>query len=301
MHHLVIARPSGADDLDAVAKLLDAAERTDGHRPLGDEHWIDAVLGGRTDLIGLLARTHDGKPIAYTQVGRNDRGWTIEVVVVPTQRALHPEVQAELLGAAIDEVRAGGGGHVHHWAHRPTAAHDEAAAVVGLRRGRDLLQLRRTLPVGEPATITTRPFDPGHDVDAWLAVNNRAFEWHPEQGGWTAAKLHARLAEPWVDLDGFLVHERDGRMAGFVWTKVHPESVADPALGEIFVIAVDPDFHGLGLGRELVLAGLDDLHRRRGMDVGMLYVDGDNIPALRLYEKLGFTDHHVDRAYVADI
>ncbi len=33
----------------------------------------------------------------------------------------------------------------------------------------------------------------------------------------------------------------------------------------------------------------------------MLYVDGDNTPALRLYEGLGFTLDHVDRAYVGDV
>ena len=66
------------------------------------------------------------------------------------------------------------------------------------------------------------------------------------------------------------------------------------------MIAVDPDFQGLGLGRALVLAGLDSLHAR-GLTVGMLYVDRSNTPAVRLYEDLGFTVDHVDRAYVTDV
>ena len=65
-------------------------------------------------------------------------------------------------------------------------------------------------------------------------------------------------------------------------------------------LAVDPDFAGLGLGRALVLAGLDHL-ARAGITVGMLYVDAANTPAVKLYEKLGFTVDHVDRAYVADL
>ena len=33
----------------------------------------------------------------------------------------------------------------------------------------------------------------------------------------------------------------------------------------------------------------------------MLYVDADNVPAVRLYEHLGFTVHHTDCAFVGDV
>jgi mycothiol synthase len=158
--------------------------------------------------------------------------------------------------------------------------------------------MRRSLPTEEHASIKTRSFNPGSDEEAWLEVNNRAFQWHPEQGGWTEETIKAREAQPWFDADGFLLYEPQGergRLAGFCWTKVH-----SPVLGEIYVIAVDPDFAGRGLGRQLTLAGLDYL-ASKGLNEAMLYVDAANTPAVKLYVELGFTVNHIDRAYTGDI
>ncbi len=300
MRQLVIKRQLDAEDVVAVEALLHAAEAADGHHALGDHRWVDMALGGRRDFAALVALEpgHD-HPVAYAQVTRAEHNWAVELVIDPHHRYEALSIGPEMLGTALDVVRAEGGGHVHHWVYKPTAAHDEIAVKVGLHRGRDLYQLRRPLPVDEPFSIATRAFEAGRDEEAWLQVNNRAFDWHPEQGGWTVEMIKDRQAEDWFDPEGFLLHEIDGRLAGFCWTKVHADH--DPVLGEIYVIAVDPDFHGRGLGRALVLAGLDNLHRRHGLDVGMLYVDAENKPARHLYETMGFTVDHIDRAFVGDV
>jgi len=192
-------------------------------------------------------------------------------------------------------VAAAGPGAVW-WVHGTAPRHTEAAAHAGLVASRRLLQMRCPLPLDVTTDLVTRPFRPGEDDAVWLAVNNRAFSWHPEQGGWDASVLAGRLAEPWFDPEGFLLHEADGRLAGFCWTKVHPAGADDPAMGEIYVIAVDPDFVGRGLGRDLTVAGLQHLSGR-GLEVGLLYVESDNTPAVALYRSLGFRTHQTSTAF----
>jgi len=295
-----ITRQRTADDVAAVAALIRSAEAAVGQELVTEHRFHDAAYGGGRDFAGLVAWGDGRRPLAYSQVVRGERRWELELVYDHDPAHLDDALAAaeQVLGAAIDTVRAEGGGHVHLWITRPTAVHPRLAAAVGLAPGRELWQLRRSLPVGEAWQLETRPFVVGRDEQAWLEVNNRAFDWHPEQGGWTLDDLHSREAEPWFDPAGFLLHEIDGRLAGFCWTKVHADH--DPPLGEIYVIAVDPDLHARGLGRALVLAGLDHLHRR-GLAVGMLYVDADNAPATRLYLAMGFTLDHLDRAFVGDV
>ena len=145
--------------------------------------------------------------------------------------------------------------------------------------------------------MSIRTFRPGADEEAWLAVNRRAFARHPEQGSWGMQDLLLREAEPWFDPDGFFLAERDGRLAGFHWTKVHPDGGAGGApLGEVYVVGVDPGRQGGGLGRALTLAGLGYLRERSLAEV-MLYVDEDNTAAIAMYTALGFSRRSTDAMY----
>jgi mycothiol synthase len=296
---LQIKRQMSAADIAEVTSLLEAAERADGHRPLDDHLWLDLVEGGRAGFAGLVAweQSH-AHPVAYAQVSRGNNSWALELVIDPHHRYEMATIGPELLRAALGIVAQEGGGHVHWWVFEPTAAHDAVAKSVGLAPGRVLLQMRRPLPIGEHSEVAVRAFKVGIDEEQWLVVNNRAFHQHPEQGGWDRDTLRQREKEPWFDPSGFLLHERDGRLAAFCWTKVHDDH--DPVLGEIYVIGVDPDFQGLGLGRALTLAGLD-LLAAKGVPIGMLYVDADNSVAVSLYRKLGFRVHRTDRAYTGDV
>lgn len=299
----------GEADIERIAALVESASAADGHRALGEHQWLDLVQGGREGFAGFVAKEpgHE-RTVAYAQISRGgDGSWAVEYVVHPRWRDGDSALRVDLMTAALGEIASQGGGHVHLWIPKPTSTDDEVAAAVGLRRGRDLVQMRRALPVrDELSSIATRAFRPGSDESAWLAVNNRAFRGHPEQGSWDFATLEERERQPWFDAAGFLLVELDGRLAGFCWTKIHEEDDAATGdggtipLGEIYVIAVDPAFQSRGLGRQLVLAGLESLSAR-GVETAMLYVDHDNDSARKLYASLGFADDHVDRAYVGDV
>ena len=276
-----------ADEVRRLAARVSADEGRDALR----EDQAEALTRGGPGWAGVVQRAGSGAVTGYAGALRDPHGWAIEYVTDGTD-------PAPLLRAVLAVVGEEGGGRVQLWRSRPTARSDKEAAAAGLTDARDLLELRRPLPVGDRSALAVRAFVPGRDEGAWLRVNNRAFAGHPEQGGWDRATLEEREREPWFDPRGFLLHERDGRLAGSCWTKVHHEH--RPPVGEIYVIGVDPDFAGHGLGRELVLAGLDRM-ADDGITAGMLYVDADNTAARKLYDRLGFTVHHIDRAYRGEV
>lgn len=211
---------------------------------------------------------------------REPFAWSISVTPGPIEE----------LDSVLATLRRSGATAVQVWREDVQPGDDDALAALGLESYRDLLQLRCSLPAG-PSHLVTRSFRMD-DAEAFLAVNNRAFAWHPEQSDMTIADLRARIAEPWFDAEGFRLHEIDGQLAAFCWTKLHP----DIGLGEIYVIAVDPAHHGKGLGATMTLAGLEHLSSR-GLGGALLYVEADNAPALRTYERIGFRHHSTNRAY----
>ncbi len=152
-------------------------------------------------------------------------------------------------------------------------------SVVRMRIGCEAIE---PVPAGERMTRD--------DVDDILSVINLAFEGHPENGNWTKADLADRMNQPWFDPDGFLVERNQlGVVAGFSWTKVHPDGV-----GEIYLLAVHPGLAGQGAGKDLVMRGLSYLCDEAKCTEVIVYSAGDNAIARGLYDSLGFTVDRVD-------
>ena len=101
--------------------------------------------------------------------------------------------------------------------------------------------------------------------------------------------VEAACADPafavWVAVE-------EGATAGFAALRLHE---AD-RMGEIYMIAVDPDFQRRGIASQLTTHALDHM-RRRGMDIAAVETGGDqgHGPARAAYEALGFTHLPVAR------
>jgi mycothiol synthase len=282
------------DQVTAVLGLAQRAARADGVAPLSEQGLLHVRYGGGRGAADLLVSS-DGQLAGYARLDPPADGEPAagELVVDPASRRRG-------LGRMLAEAMASRAGRegLQVWAHGDLPAAAALAAAAGFERTRSLWQMRRPLaePVAEPrlaAGVSVRAFRPGDDEDAWLALNATAFASHPEQGAWSRADLEQREQEAWFDPAGFFLAVRGDRLAGFHWTKVHPATDADPAIGEVYVVGVDPAERGTGLGRALTLIGLQHL---RDQDLGqvLLYVDESNVAAVRLYESLGFARWSAD-------
>ena len=295
---------TGADAAE-VASLVEAAARADGVTPLSEHVLLHLRYGDDPGARDLLLS--DGGALAgFAHLDpAGPEGPAGELVIHPRARRRGLGLRlARALQAESVRLAPPGGPALRVWAHGGLPAAAALAEAAGFGLARSLYQLRRPLdsaidPPRIPDGVTIRSFVPGQDEQAWLAVNARAFAHHPEQGSWTMADLAQRERQDWFDPAGFFLAERDGRLAGFHWTKVHPGGEkGDGRIGEVYVVGVDPSEQGTGLGKALTVLGLRHL-QSRGLPAVMLYVDGDNEAALALYEKLGFARWHVDLMYAA--
>jgi len=299
----------------SVRELVSTATEFDGVAPVGEqvlrelghdrtEHLLvtDAQLGVTTDVADTVVGYLNLNPPRDGQAGM------AELVV-------RPQARRRGIGAAMGRAAlARTSRRNQFWAHGTLEPARATASALDLVVVRELVQMRRSLrdipePVGAVPGVRIRTYTGAADDAELLRVNNAAFVTHPEQGDWTAADLAERRNEPWFDPEGLFLafgdtgSDHPDKLLGFHWTKVHPDQ---PALGEVYVVGVDPSAQGRGLGQALTSIGVAWLARRLADPAKpanpatvLLYVESDNVAALRTYRNLGFTTYSVDTAYAA--
>jgi len=279
-----------------VLDLINRTTNHDGTPPIAEHILLHLRYGGdKADSHLLVEKVN--QVIGYAHLDQTDlvAGPSVELVVDPSHRGAG--VGKALLSEAIKIC----GKSLRLWVHGEQEAAHSLAASFNFEKIRTVLQMSKSLTDIQPLPvidkeIIIRSFLPGIDSDDWLELNNKVFKDHPEQGGWQLSDLNHRLSEEWFDEKGFFIVEKNKQVIASTWTKVHGEhshdhdgeaSHAHPAIGEIYITAVDPAYTGLGIGKALTITALNYL-KYQGLTDAMLYVDFDNKAALNLYDSLGF-------------
>lgn len=197
---------------------------------------------------------------------------------------------------ALNAVLTSTSGPLATWVHGDNPAATALLAGAGFHPTRALVKMgtsiaevaSQTRTTTLPAGYSVRTFTSA-DAPEWIQLNARVFAEHPEQGNLTEADLAARMQEPWFDADNFLlVHDSEDSLKAYCWLKI------ETGEGEIYVIGVDPEESGKGLG-----AALFDLALQRLVQLSTtsdavrmvsLYVDADNDRAVRLYRSRGLSE-----------
>lgn len=275
---------TAASELLAIA---DRASSSDGVEPFSEQTRLALRHAEPQHVV-----TADGAVVAGGYVAEDG---AVELVVDPEQRrhGFGTRLVREVLEERPD---------ARFWAHGDLPGAQAVAAAAGLTIVRNLWQMGRAVDadpaIGSPSVptgFTARTFQAG-DEDAWLDLNRRAFDYHPEQGKMTRRDLDERMAEPWWDPAGLILifDDATGELTASHWTKIEP----DQPDGEVYVVAVDPGYQGHGLGRVVTGLGLAHL-KDRGVRHIDLYVEGDNVAAVATYTKLGFERTSLDVMYAA--
>ena len=294
---------------DNAAPISERFERGLAEVDLG--HWLFMFRDSQTDSIIAVAALD---PATYE----------VEAAVVPEERDRGwGQLMGLIVSGVVDHLASSQpDAHVNWWSHGDHPAARHLAQQWEGQLTRELLVME--VPTrGDSATQTAadKLAQAGFELlsypdaaakwgsdyvdEQWLRVNNRAFNWHPEQGGWTQEDLDRGRQTQWYDASGVLTLWRDNAgaadenannrraqgsqqdasapsMVGFHWTKQpHLEQ------GEVYVIGIDPAAQGHGLGKHLTQAGVDLMHER-GAQAVELYVEADNTAAVKAYERLGF-------------
>ena len=288
-----------------VLELINRTTNQDGTPPIAEHILLHLRYGGDKADSHLLVEK-DNQVIGYAHLDQTDlvAGPSVELVVDPSYRdtGVGKQLLSESIGICGENLRL--------WVHGEQSASHSLASSFNFDKIRTVLQMSKSLIEIQPLPvinkeISIRSFLPGIDSNEWLKLNNKVFKDHPEQGGWQLSDLNHRLSEEWFDERGFFIVEKNKQVIASTWTKVHGEhshdhgseqSHAHPAIGEIYITAVDPTYAGQGIGKVLTITALNYL-KYQGLSNAMLYVDFDNEAAVKLYTSIGFINNNSSLLY----
>lgn len=304
---IVESRPyCGEADLPLIVELIDACEAVDQlDRSTSVDELRAEIEAPSVDRERDLRLWHDqiGQLVGWGQLAIPEHSPTVDgrfwLRVHPQARngTLEPQIIAWAT-ARVQEVGQERQQSAQLLTGARTDQQDRLALLSehGFTPARYFFTMRRSLeaPVEQPQVplgFTIRPFQPGPDDDAWIELGNLAFRDHWNHHDATREDLQHELAAPHFRPDLYqLATAADGTFAAYCQCEIMLELNERLGRAEGFVLGLGthPNFRQLGLGRALLLIGLEQL-KAAGMQTALISVDAENASgALKLYESVGF-------------
>lgn len=310
---------AGESDLQAIADLINACEAVDqldeGISIPELQRIIDSpFLDKARDL--RLWEDADGKLIGFGNLSIPQCGETIDGFlgfrVHPTARG--GDLEMQIVGWGEERMREvaqerGVGVKLRSNVRATQAERIALLESCGFTADRYFFSMQRSLtePLPEPqfpAGFTLRQLQGEQDIEAWVDMFNQTFIDHWNHHDLTVDRRKYWLSNPQYkpELD-LIAIAPDGTFAAFCFCHIHPEHNARSGRNEGWVadLGVRRGFRKMGLGRAMLLAGMQRL-KAAGFDTARLIVDAENRSgALRLYESVGFCKLYTRIFYVKEV
>ncbi|MBW4690687.1 MAG: GNAT family N-acetyltransferase [Lyngbya sp. HA4199-MV5] len=306
---------AGEADLPAIADLLNACEAVDRldagtsveelRQEFADPDWDlsrdlrlwcveDRLIGFGAVWVVPPADDHSG--YLWFNLHPTARGSGLETQILAWAEQRMREVAHER--GVCANLRAGARAS-HHY-------HISLLEQHGFTRDRYFYRMTRPLadsiPEAQfPAGFSVRQVEVDRDAIAWVEMFNQSFIDHWNHHPLTIEQFKHYRTEPDYnpELDRVAV-AADGTFAAFCTGQIYVKDNQRNERNEgwINVLGTRRGFRRLGLGRAMLLSGLEQL-RAIGVETALLGVDSENPSgALRLYKAVGFTQLHTSIAYM---
>lgn len=193
----------------AAEEILQQAESADGFAALS-EQFVAGLTDPRVGHQHVLVFNGD-ELVGLAGLEESAGEISAELVIAPGHRRQgYGNCLYEHLAEAVDKQ----GKKLQAWAHGQLPAAQAIAEKRGLAIVRHLLVMSVTgqalEKAGQPGEgpdgyvaknyrESVEAFGTEHVEESWIAANNQAFSWHPEQGGWDRDRLHRSMEAEWFD------------------------------------------------------------------------------------------------------
>jgi mycothiol synthase len=137
-------------------------------------------------------------------------------------------------------------------------------------------------------TLTVRSLRKGEE-ETLTQIQNRSFAntwgYNPN----ASKDIIYRISLPHCSLDDIIMAFEVDKPIGYCWTRMNyrEDNAEEGGQGRVYMLGVDPDYRGKGVGMYLLAGGLSYL-KSRGVRIVHLTVDSKNKAARALYRTVGF-------------